>query len=109
MKLINKFVIEKFFSDWSSNADGSFRIFNINDGVIENWNNADREKPTETEIQSWYDGLSDYWTNINVQLNRKNAYPSIAEQLDMQYWDSVNGTTTWKDAIQAVKDANPKA
>ena len=39
---------------------------------------------------------------------RVNAYPSIAEQLDMQYWDSVNGTTTWADAIAAVKAANPK-
>jgi len=39
---------------------------------------------------------------------RANAYPSIQEQLDMQYWDSVNGTTTWKDAIEAVKTEHPK-
>ena len=36
------------------------------------------------------------------------VYPSIQEQIDMQYWDSVNGTTTWKDAIAAVKTENPK-
>ena len=36
------------------------------------------------------------------------VYPSIQDQLDMQYWDSVNGTTTWKDAIEAVKTENPK-
>ena len=35
-------------------------------------------------------------------------YPSISEQLDMQYWDAVNGTTTWKDAIAQVKADNPK-
>ena len=35
--------------------------------------------------------------------NRASAYPSIQEQLDMQYWDSVNGTTTWADAIAKVK------
>ena len=40
--------------------------------------------------------------------DRQKAYPSIQEQLDMQYWDSVNGTTTWKDAIEAVKTENPK-
>ena len=40
--------------------------------------------------------------------DRRVAYPSIQEQLDMQYWDSVNGTTTWKDAIEAVKTENPK-
>jgi hypothetical protein len=39
---------------------------------------------------------------------RSLAYPSIQDQLDMQYWDSVNGTTTWKDAIEAVKTENPK-
>jgi hypothetical protein len=42
------------------------------------------------------------------QEQRASAYPSIQEQLDMQYWDSVNGTTTWKDAIEAVKTENPK-
>jgi ribosome-interacting GTPase 1 len=39
---------------------------------------------------------------------RASAYPSIQDQLDMQYWDSVNGTTTWKDAIATVKTENPK-
>jgi len=39
---------------------------------------------------------------------RQEAYGSIADQLDMQYWDSVNGTTTWKDHIAQVKADNPK-
>jgi hypothetical protein len=39
---------------------------------------------------------------------RQNAYASIQDQLDMQYWDSVNGTTTWKDHIAKVKSDNPK-
>ena len=43
-----------------------------------------------------------------VQLKRATAYPSLQEQMDMQYWDAVNGTTTWKDAIAKVKSDNPK-
>ena len=39
---------------------------------------------------------------------RQEAYGSIAEQLDMQYWDSVNGTTVWKDHVAQVKTDNPK-
>ena len=39
---------------------------------------------------------------------RQEAYPSIPEQLDMLYWDKVNDTTTWKDAIAEVKADNPK-
>lgn len=42
------------------------------------------------------------------KVQRASAYPSIQEQLDMQYWDSVNGTTTWADAIAAVKQEFPK-
>ena len=39
---------------------------------------------------------------------RQEAYGSIADQLDMQYWDSVNDTTTWKDHVAKVKSDNPK-
>ena len=39
---------------------------------------------------------------------RAKEYPNWREQMDMQYWDSVNGTTTWKDAIAKVKSDNPK-
>jgi len=39
---------------------------------------------------------------------RQTAYGSIADQLDMQYWDNVNSTTTWKDHIAKVKSDNPK-
>ena len=42
------------------------------------------------------------------QRDRKVVYPSIADQLDMQYWDKKNGTTTWVDAIAKVKSDNPK-
>ena len=39
---------------------------------------------------------------------RQEAYGSVQDQLDMQYWDNVNGTTTWKDKIAEVKADNPK-
>ena len=39
---------------------------------------------------------------------RQEAYGSIADQLDMQYWDSVNGTSIWADHIAQVKADNPK-
>ena len=39
---------------------------------------------------------------------RIDGYGSIGDQLDMQYHDAVDGTTTWKDHVKAVKDANPK-
>ena len=39
---------------------------------------------------------------------RQQEYPSREEQFDMQFHDQVNGTTTWKDTIQAIKDRYPK-
>ena len=39
---------------------------------------------------------------------RSQEYPSREEQLDMMYWDKVNGTTVWEDTIQAIKDKYPK-
>ena len=39
---------------------------------------------------------------------RAAEYPSREDQFDMQYHDQVDGTTTWKDTIQAIKDKYPK-
>ena len=39
---------------------------------------------------------------------RQEAYAAVPVQLDMQYWDEVNSTTTWKDHIAKVKSDNPK-
>ena len=39
---------------------------------------------------------------------RQEAYGSVQDQLDMQYWDGVNGTTLWADHIAQVKADNPK-
>ena len=55
----------------------------------------------QTELQTAYD-------NAEYQRNRQKEYPSWQEQMDMQYWDNVNGTTTWQDAIAIVKSDNPK-
>jgi hypothetical protein len=45
---------------------------------------------------------------LQYQRDRALAFPSIGDQLDMQYHDQIDGTTTWKDAIAKVKSDNPK-
>jgi hypothetical protein len=39
---------------------------------------------------------------------RRNAYPPIAEQLDMMYWDVFKNTNEWIDTIAAIKAKYPK-
>ena len=60
----------------------------------------------QAELQVAYDAKQ-YQRDRTVQ-PEKGGYPSIGDQMDMQYHDLVDGTTTWKDAVQAVKDAHPK-
>ena len=39
---------------------------------------------------------------------RAKEYPLIPEQLDMIYWDKINGTNNWEKTITAVKEKYPK-
>jgi hypothetical protein len=69
---------------------------------------GDYSKPTEEKCNAGLAAMQAEYDAKQYARNRAAAYPSIQEQLDMQYWDSVNGTTTWADAIAAVKAAHPK-
>ena len=68
-------------------------------------------KPTEKECTDGLAALQAEWEleNNSYKSERRAEYPSIEEQLDMQYWDKKNGTTTWVDAIAKVKSDNPKS
>jgi len=81
-----------------------------NDGsgdFIKTWNVTGLAEPTTEQIAS-YDTAADLEERQNaVREIRKKAYGSIEDQMDMQYKDNINGTTTWKDHVAAVKSANP--
>ena len=74
--------------------------YTIIDGVID-WQSEEIDQPSNEAIE-------EKKLQINYKNDRQVAYESIQDQLDMQYWDSVNGTTTWKDHIAQVKSDNPK-
>ena len=62
-------------------------------------------QPTDDELNAAWTA----WKNANeYKGKRQTSYPSWQQQMDMQYWDAVNGTTTWKDAIAKIKSDNPK-
>ena len=72
------------------------------------WQDNNTTIPTKKECEDELKRLEEEDKNTQYQRDRAISYPSIQEQLDMQYWDSVNGTTKWKDAIAKVKTDNPK-
>ena len=39
---------------------------------------------------------------------RKMAYMDIGDQLDMMYWDMVNGTKVWQYYVSGIKEKYPK-
>ena len=74
---------------------------------IKEWNISSVAQPTDEQLNA-VDSAADLEERQNaVRSTRRSAYGDLGSQLDMQYWDNVNGTTTWKDHVAAVKTANP--
>lgn len=62
---------------------------------------------TELKLKAMNNSIS---KNIDVPYNikRQNEYPPIQEQLDILYWDLMNGTDNWRDKITEIKTKYPK-
>ena len=74
---------------------------------IKEWNVSGVAQPSSSQLDA-VDSAADLEERQNaVRATRRNAYGDLGSQLDMQYHDSVDGTTTWKDHVAAVKSANP--
>ena len=85
-----------------------FSLQNDGDGTyIAKWNSASPQ-PTVAEIESADAEWQAEYDSQEYARNRATAYASTGDQLDMQYWDSVNDTTTWKDHVASVKNQYPK-
>jgi hypothetical protein len=72
------------------------------------WLDETQPKPSKEELDAEISRLQAEHEAKQYQRDRAKEYPSVEEQMDMQYWDSINGTTTWQDAINAVKAKYPK-
>lgn len=82
--------------------DSKPRYKNINNETIEC---NDEDYASLIEIRKNY-LLNEYFNGYKE--SRQLAYKPITDQLDMIYWDGVNGTTNWQDHIAEVKANNPK-
>jgi hypothetical protein len=71
------------------------------------WHNG--TKPiSENEILAKQRILQLEYEGAKYQRDRAKQYPSIADQLDMLYWDKANGTDNWQQTIKRIKQKNPK-
>ena len=97
-------MLQKALGYFNTDKHQWYGWIDVNDGEVYSnlkLNDETAVMPTEEEVNAKI-------AELQVIEDRQIAYGSIADQLDMQYWDSVNGTTTWKDHIAQVKADNPK-
>jgi len=78
-----------------------------NGAYIKEWN-LNIAQPTEIQLNALEAQANEVERINNIRSQRSNNYPSLADQLDMQYWDKINGTNKWQQAINAVKQKYPK-
>jgi len=81
--------------------DDSFKTY----GLDKDGNKVD---VVQSKVDTARSEIDTAYAAVKYQRDRAKAYPSIQDQLDMQYWDKKNGTTTWVDAVAKVKSDNPK-
>ena len=74
---------------------------------IKEWNISSVAQPTDEQLNA-VDSAADLEERQNaVRATRRMAQGDLGNQLDMQYDDSVDGTSTWKDHVAKVKTDNP--
>jgi hypothetical protein len=76
---------------------------------IVNWtdNGTGISQPTKEEIQTELDSQNLEWTANEYARNRKEEYDALT-QFELISDDANNGTTTHKDAVNAIKVKYPK-
>ena len=72
------------------------------------WHDGNPTKITHSQIIAKQAELQAEYNAQAYARSRATEYPSIQDQLDLQYWDKVNSTDKWGEAVKAVKDKYPK-
>ena len=80
--------------------------FSWSDDVI-NWYDSEQTEPTDAELATEITRLQAAYDALEYSRLRKAKY-DLLNQDEMRYDDTKNSTTTWVDAIDAIKAAHPK-
>ena len=74
---------------------------------IKEWNVSGVAQPTDEQLNAVDSAADLSERQAAARATRRTAYGDLGDQLDMQYHDSVDGTSTWKDHVAKVKTDNP--
>ena len=76
-------------------------------GEVIEWLDTEQDQPTDSAIQANIIELQSQYDAQSYARSRKAEYDKL-NQDEMRYDDLVNSTTTWQDAIAAIKTSIPK-
>jgi|TARA_R110000737_G_C14150039_1_gene407510 hypothetical protein len=76
-------------------------------GDVLEWLDSEQTEPTQSEIDAEVIRLQAAYDALEYSRLRKAKY-DLLNQDEMRYDDVKNSTTTWVDAIDAIKSAHPK-
>ena len=76
-------------------------------GDVLEWLDGSQTEPTALQLSNEVTRLQAVYDGLAYSRTRKIAY-DLLNQDEMRYDDLVNSTTTWQDAIAAIKVASPK-
>ena len=81
---------------------------NNNDVKQITWLDSNPTNISTKQIETKLAELITTYNNLKYQRERASEYPKIVDQLDMMYWDQVNGTKKWAEKIKQIKSKFPK-
>ncbi len=95
--------MKKYEAVFNLRPTGKFRV---SDGELD-WLGDIADRPTDAEVDAEMERLQADYDSKQYQRDRKAEYDKL-NQFEMQFDDQRDGTTTWVDAINGIKDKYPK-
>jgi|TARA_R100000455_G_C6242416_1_gene100974 FlaG/FlaF family flagellin (archaellin) len=102
-----KLYIEENSETWDDTKVSLQNDSNGKGDYISSWSYS-FAKPTNSKLNELESDANNYETNKNIDSKRKFQYGSWEQQMEMIYKDQKNGTTTFKDHCDKVREDNPK-
>jgi len=81
-------------------------IFREEENTLE-WLDTTQTQPTDSEIQTEVTRLQAEYDSLAYARSRKQEYDKL-NQWEMQFDDNRDGTSTWIDSINEIKERFPK-
>ena len=95
-----------------------FSIYHSADGGVDRivWDDyaykllygEDQPHPDMDSIEASYLEVKVDEDSVAYKNKRGDEYAPVGDQLDMKYHDLLDGTTTWKDHVEGIKNKYPK-